>query len=421
PMTPANAVTPIMPRRSLRVLFVGGPMYDPLYTTLSAFERNTGWSVEVAGTLPHPTLNARIDEEFGGGHAAYDLISTHNKYAPAQRQWLSPLDEDLAQEELAAFDPRVLALARIEGVLYGVPRNLDVKLLYYRSDLMEDQTERARYRDATGGELGPPRTWEDLRAAAHHFGRGPSLYGFAFPGRDSGLFGHFFELLAAAGGRLLTEEFTPAFENAAGRWALELLTDLYREGAAPPETPQWHYDEVAACFRDGRAAMTTDWPGGFYTYIDPSLSRVSDVFDLAVYPTGKTGRRVYAGSHTFAIPVTVCDRAAALDLLRFLTSEDNQLLEARQGSLPTRPAVLARACSEAPARSLAARRWELLEKTVAAALFAPAHRRWPSIEEALWKSVQRALVGTLTCEEALAEAAREIRTVTGRSQETAHG
>ena len=31
-----------------------------------------------------------------------------------------------------------------------------------------------------------------------------------------------------------------------------------------PETPDWHYDEVAACFREGRAVMSTDWPGGFY-------------------------------------------------------------------------------------------------------------------------------------------------------------
>ncbi|MGH2405228.1 MAG: ABC transporter substrate-binding protein [bacterium] len=403
-----------MPQRSLRVLFVGGPMYDPLYATLPAFERETGWSVEVAGTPPHPALNARIDEEFGGGHADYDLISTHTKYAPAQRRWLSPLTEDLAQDELAAFDSRVLALARIDGVLYGLPRNLDVKLLYYRRDLFEDKTERARYRDHTGRELTPASTWEDLRAAAHHFARGPDLYGFAFPGRDSGLFGHFFELQAMAGGRLLTEKFEPAFEDAAGRWALELLTELYRGGAAPPETPQWHYDEVAACFRDGRAAMTTDWPGGFYTYTDPSLSRVSEVFDLALYPTGVAGRRVYGASHTFAIPARVRDRHAAVDLLRFLTSEDNQLLEARQGSLPTRPTVLARVRSEAPSGSRTVRRWELLEETVTAALFPPVYPRWPAIEEALWKSVQGALVGRLTVEEGLAEAAQQIRRVTGR-------
>ena len=78
---------------------------------------------------------------------------------------------------------------------------------------------------------------------------------------------------------------SPHLDDEAGHWALGLLKDLY-ERAAPPETPDWHYDEVAACFREGRAAMSTDWPGGFYTYLDPEQSAVVDRFDVALYPEG---------------------------------------------------------------------------------------------------------------------------------------
>lgn len=396
----------------LRVLFVGGPMYDPLYARLSEFERKTGRSVEVAGTLPHPELNARIAGEFGDGTARYDLISTHSKYAPSQRQWLLPLDDLLDAEEPAGFHPRTLDLARINGALYGLPRNLDLKLLYYRKDFIEAAREREGYRTRTGRELRVPQTWDELHAVATHFARGPDLYGFAFPGRESGLFGHFFELQAMAGGRLLTESMQPAFEDDAGRWALGLLVDLYRRGAAPAETPDWHYDEVAACFRDGRAAMTTDWPGGFYTYAEPSLSQVSGTFDLALYPSGPRGRHIYAGSHTFAIPVTVSDRAAALDLLRFLTDHDSQLLEARQGSLPARPSVLAQVKAESPAGSLQARRWALLDESSHAAHFPPAHPRWPAIEEAIWQSARAAITGEMSVEGSLAEMASRIRRVT---------
>ncbi len=400
-----------MMRRELRVLLVGGPMYDPLYTRLPLFERETGWRVTVVAALPHPALNARIASEFDDRSAAYDLISTHTKYAPAQRQWLTPLDQDLAPGELAAFHPRVLTLARIGSVLYGVPRNLDVKLLYYRKDLFEDSQERASFRARPERELAPPTTWEDLRTIAMHFARGPELFGFAFPGRDSGLFGHFFELQAMAGGRLLTETLEPAFEDAAGKWALGLLVDLYRQGGAPPQTPEWHYDEVAGCFRAGRAAMTTDWPGGFYSYIDPALSRVSDVVDVAIYPQGGAGRHVYAGSHTFAIPVTVRDREGALALLRFLTSEASQALEARHGSLPTRPAVLAQVRAESVPGSLAARRWALLEETTGAVLFPPQHARFAAIEDVLWRALRRAIIGEVRNDDALAEAARRIRQV----------
>jgi multiple sugar transport system substrate-binding protein len=398
---------------SLRVLFVGGPMYDPLYARLPEFERRTGRHVEVAAALPHPALNAQIADEFGDGTAQYDLISTHTKYAPSQQQWLIPLDGELDRDDLAAFHPRMLDLARIHGALYGLPRNLDVKLLYYRRDLFEDSREREDYRARTGRELRVPQTWEELRATAVHFARGPDLYGFAFPGRESGLFGHFFELHAMAGGRLLTASLQPVFEGSAGRWALGLLVDLHRRGACPPETPEWHYDEVAAYFREGRVAMTTDWPGGFYTYTEPSLSRVSRVFDLALYPVGPDGRHIYAGSHTFAIPTTVSDKPAALELLRFLTDQDSQLLEARRGTLPTHPAVLTQVRKESPPGSLAMRRWSLLEASADAALFPPPHPRWPEIEEAIWQSARAAIIGEMGVEQALAEMAARIRRVIG--------
>ena len=109
---------------SLRVLLVGGPMYDPLYTRLAEFEEIQGLSVETVVAPTHPDLNEQIEAEFTSGGASYDLISTHTKYAPSQRQWLTPLDDDLDDGELEPFTTRTLELARIDGRLYSVPRNL---------------------------------------------------------------------------------------------------------------------------------------------------------------------------------------------------------------------------------------------------------------------------------------------------------
>ena len=362
---------------NLRILLVGGPMYDPLYARLGEFEGRTGTSVEVVATLPHPELNERIGGEFTSGTAYYDLISTHTKYAPSQRQWLTPLDDDLGEVEMEPFTPETLDLARIDGHLYGVPRNLDVKLLYFRTDLVPE----------------PPSSWEELRKLAARL-RSKEFYGFAFPGKESGLFGHFFELHAMAGGRMFDDEGPPApkLNDEAGRWALGMLKDLY-ERAAPEETPQWHYDEVAACFREGRAAMSTDWPGGFYTYVDPDHSEVTDRFGVGLYPEGRAGRFIYSSSHTFAIPGTVRDRSAAVELLRFLTSRESQAYEAKLGTLPARSDALRDARSAAPAGSLAERRWGLLEEAQEAVLLPPKHRNYPAVEDAIWQGVREALLG----------------------------
>ena len=363
--------------RNLGILVVGGPMYDPLYSRLEEFEERQGIGVEVSVAATHPDLNERIEEEFGSGAASYDLISTHTKYAPSQRQWLTPLDEDLEDSELENFTPRTLELARIDGLLYGVPRNLDVKLLYYRTDVVP----------------GPPSSWEGLRDEAARL-RSDGLYGFVFPGKESGLFGHFFELHAMAGGRMFEDEGPPIpqLNDEAGRWALALLKDLY-ERAAPKETPEWHYDEVATCFREGKAAMSTDWPGGFYTYEDPEGSAVVGSYDVALYPEGRAGRFVYSSSHTFAIPGTVRDRPAAVELLRFLTSRESQAFEARLGTLPARSDSLGDARAEAEAGSLAERRWSLLEEAQEAALIPPKHPTYPAVEVAIWQGIREALLG----------------------------
>ncbi|MDQ2672822.1 MAG: hypothetical protein M3Y38_08400 [Actinomycetota bacterium] len=93
----------------MRVLLVGGPMYNPLYTRLAEFEEREGLRVETVVAPTHPDLNEQIEAEFASGAASFDLISTHTKYAPSQRQWLTPLDDDLDDGELAPFTIRTLA------------------------------------------------------------------------------------------------------------------------------------------------------------------------------------------------------------------------------------------------------------------------------------------------------------------------
>ena len=184
----------------VRALLVGGPMYDPLYDRVASFEGETGLRVEVVDRLPHPELNARVKHDFENGDPDLDLISTHTKYAPSQAQWLSPLDDLPVARERDDFLTKPLELARIDGALLQIPRNLDVRLLYYRRDLVDEA----------------PRTWDALVETATALTR-PGMYGFLFPGRDSGLFGTFYELLVSAGGELFDEDLRPAFDGPAGK------------------------------------------------------------------------------------------------------------------------------------------------------------------------------------------------------------
>jgi multiple sugar transport system substrate-binding protein len=369
---------------TLDVALISGPMYDDLYDRLPAFEQAAGVAVRIGFRGSHPQLNAHL-----AGFAAdapYDLVSTHTKYAPSQKHLLAPVHG----VDTAGFYPSLLDLATIDGALYAVPRNIDVRLLHYR----------------TGALAAPPATWEDLVAVAKSLSRPPDFYGLVFTGMESGLFGTFFELAEGGGARLFPAGLVAEVNNEGGRWALGILRELYSSGAVPPEVAGWHYDEVHQFFRNGRAAMVCDWPGYYGSYRDNSP--VSGSFRLARMPAALAGRRVaYAGSHTFALTRRGAARPEAVELLRFLTAPEQQSLEAARGSVPVRQSVMA--AQQAAASGADAERWRLLGQVIETDLIVPPKIAcYPAIEEILWSTVRSAMTGEMPIPAALAEIEERI-------------
>jgi multiple sugar transport system substrate-binding protein len=383
----------------LHIALVSGPAYDPLYERLSTFTAMTGIKVNVDYTGDHPALNHHLA---GLEAVPYDLVSTHTKYAPSQTDFLAPLNDLIPMSDLTDFAPLLLELVTVDGLLYGLPRNIDVRLLHYRTDLIPS----------------PPETWDNLFDLALRLNSPPNLFGFVFPGRESGLFGTFYELTEMAGAQLFQSDLIPDIENEAGRWALSMLGRFYSEGIVPAEFTSWHYEEVHECFRSGRAAMVCDWPGYYSLYQDESISAVNGNLGLSPYPVGPAGKSLtYGGGHTFALTKRGAENEQALELLLFLTAFDQQLLEARNGCVPVRGSVMQ--TMQAEANEANKKRLAMLEEVIAKhILIPPKFARYPEVEEVLWRTVQRAIVGELPINEAL----RSIREQTSeivRTDETA--
>jgi multiple sugar transport system substrate-binding protein len=372
-------------------------MYDGLYDLIPAFERECDLTVEVVVRLPHPELNAWVKHTFEDGPADIDLLSTHTKYAPSQVQWLSPLDDLVADEQLSDLLARPAALARVDGRLVQVPRNLDVRLLHYRSDLV-------------GGNV--PATWMELADVAQGL-TSETCAGFLFPGRESGLFGTFYELLVGAGGSLFDDELQPAFDSPAGAWAASFLADLHHVRRVTPQAlPAWHYDEISAQFRKGRAAMVCDWPGSYHLYRDSATCAVADRVGLALLPAGPAGvRSAYAGCHSFAVPRSAANRAGGAALLRYLTSLEAQTGEAHHGAIPCRRSALARVREESRGDTALESRWQLLTRTEETMIVPPRFAAYPRCEDAIWRGVQRAMIGEWSPRHAVAQAASDVRAI----------
>jgi multiple sugar transport system substrate-binding protein len=373
----------------LQVALISGPAYDPLYECLPAFTESTDIEVKVAFRGDHPALNhhlATLPE------VPYDLVSTHTKYAPSQLGFLAPLNKLIESANLADFVPLLLDLARVDGSLYSLPRNIDVRLLHFRTDIIDT----------------PPTTWDALLATARRHNSPPQCFGFLFPGRESGLFGTFFELAEMAGACLFPEGLVPEIENEGGRWALQFLRACYAEVLVPHELPDWHYDKVHECFRAGRGAMVGDWPGYYSLYRDPKISAVHDRLGLSPYPIGPAGKSLaYGGGHTFALTRQGANKPDALKLLLYLTAAEQQIGEARQGCVPVRRSVMKQMQSEADEANRA--RLAMLEKVITDhILIPPKFARYPEVEEVLWRTVQKAFLGEVEIDDALRHMTEQI-------------
>jgi len=248
-----------------------------------------------------------------------------------------------------------------------VPRCIDVRVLWVRSDRVAEV----------------PSTWEALASSDVVFG---------FPGRESGLFGTFFEIVVSSGGRLFDEDARPVIGSAAAVRAVEILCEIARRG--PDDLPDWHYDQVDAALLDGRVDAAAAWPGGYGPIRGSSLAGVLE-------PHPYVGGISYAGVHSWAIPSTCADVDAAGSLIGKLTSLDAGRIDASGGSVPAHQKAFA---SVEPLDATDAKRLAITRRTIADAMITyPALERFPEVEDAGWQAINAALRGELSASDAVAQ------------------
>ena len=340
---------------TLRVALIGGPMYDGLYEILADHD------VEIVVQAPHPELNRAVAAMVASGERV-DVISTHSKYAPSQSAWLHPLDDLL---DVGALAPKAVELCRFRGTLFCAPRNVDVRVLWADPDVVV------------------PATWEQLVDSDVVFG---------FPGRESGLFGTFFELVVSHGGALFDGDLRPTMQTSECRAALVTLVTL--AARAPNALTGWHYDEVDDALGSGTVALAASWPGA-----TAMLRAARPGLEPHPYLAGPLGIRSYAGCHGWGIPQTCADQGGAVALLEVLTSARANALEAASGAVCAHVEVFA---SVTPLDAIDERRLEITRSTIADGMITyPPLADFPVVEDAGWSGIQAALRGEVSCDDAL--------------------
>jgi multiple sugar transport system substrate-binding protein len=215
----------------------------------------------------------------------------------------------------ARFDDKMLQTVAYGGRQWGVPKQLDGGVLFYRNDSAER-----------------PETWEDV-------------FEHAVPGDDrekpglrltldgyEGLTVTLLELVYAAGGDpIVSQDGVAHIKQAKMLEVLEKLRDAIDDRALPPEAVTKQKERgTLGVFRFGNAKFMRNW-----VYADALVRKTTTRATVRSLPPWTAGRSSIGvlGGHDLVIPRSAKNPAAALHLIRFLTTPEQLERDAREGDL----------------------------------------------------------------------------------------
>lgn len=311
----------------------------------------------------------------------------------AASQWAEPLDSHLGAEKgavLARYPAAFREAASHEGRLFALPYEADALFLYYRKDLLEKYG------------LAPPRSWDELKAAALKVLAGennPALRGLAITGApvESALCTYFLPFWG------LGEEFTrdgrPNLAGEAARRPFQLYADL-REAKAAPNLAEIGTDRVRLDMQAGNLVFGIGWGYAYGRFENDPNSAMRGRIGIAPPPGMAAEHPVSClGGWQVAVSAFSANKAEAVRLARFLASpEAGKLMALAAPHLPAATELYA------DADLLREKPWlAQVLPALQAARARPIHPRFAEISDILRPNISAALAGTKTPEAALAE------------------
>jgi multiple sugar transport system substrate-binding protein len=270
--------------------FTGPQIAEPLQRRGPDFTALTGAKINVT-IVPFADLYQKILTDAATGTNAFDAWV----FAP---QWMVDYitpgymedltdrikaDQAIQWDDIAPFFRNFSAM--YNGRIYTVPLDGDFHMVYYRTDLLEQEGMK------------PPETWEDYLKIAAFF-HGKDLNGDGDPDYGSciskarGTQGWQFVWSfvtpyvqtqgTSQGAFFDTETMKPLVDNDGWRKAMEIFKETSKYG--PPEELNMDVGDTRSLFVTGRCALSLDWGDIGTLAIDPETSKVMDKVGAVVTP-----------------------------------------------------------------------------------------------------------------------------------------
>jgi multiple sugar transport system substrate-binding protein len=317
----------------IRVLALRVWFTDHFKASLPEFERLTGIRV-VFEDYPEDALRQKLAVEMAARNKNVDVFQSGASFEGKRFStsgWYSDLGPMLRDPSATSpewdqkdFFDSVWKAQQFGGQQVSVPLQAVTQVMFYRKDLF----------DAAG--LKPPRTLDELEAAAKRLHAPPAVYGFVSRGRKTQAPYSWAHFLYAHGGSWFSPDGKSALATPAALTATNQYARVLRSYGDPGATDNGPV-EVQTLFLQGRAAMIVDacsWAGIFN---NAEKSKVVGKWAVAPAPAGPAGVTYELWAWSMSIsPFSEKKRAAWL-FVQWATSKEMQRpLQARGFPMPRR-------------------------------------------------------------------------------------
>ncbi|MDB3911587.1 extracellular solute-binding protein [Paracoccaceae bacterium] len=387
---------------------VGAADAESAKVGLAPFEALSGITVELV-PIPDDSMYEKVFAEFISGNASFDALQFFSPWlgdfaAPGflhelddfAEKWALPLDD--------FYDTYNMNYGFFNGKMYGIPFDCDIQMVHVRKGYMEQ---------ILGGEIdvvnSNPTYDEMIRVSGELNKIEPGVSGvgtMAAPGFWST---YTWEHISAQAGMMLFDDnWEPVFNGDEGMKGLDTILQLAKNANEGHAGAGW--PENRAAWLGGQVATNISWQDSGTQALRPDQSQIVDDFVTIYEPRIEGGRFAppnIAGS-TSCVAASAQNAEGAFLMLGFLTTASIMAMNEANanGVAPGYRSVLEN--EELRKVSQSAKIWgESLEHAWCSPRLPGAF----PIEQAICNEINRAVVGQITGQEALDNAAAAVRTI----------
>lgn len=329
---------------------------------------------------------------------APDVVNLNPSFASqlAERNAWMDLDAKVADPVRQQYLPNIWQASTLEGKTFGLPWYLTARVAIYNTDLFKQ-----------AGLAQPPATYAELAQAAKQIKDKTGKYAFfaTLVPEDSA---EVLESFVQMGVPLLDNQGKAAFNTPQGKAAFQYWIDLYNNGLLPREVLTQGHRHAVELYQQGETALLASGPE-FLETIAKNAPTIAKVSAAAPQITGETKKKNVAVMD-LVIPRSTDQPEAALKFALFVTNNENQLSFAKAANvLPSTIAALQDdyfKTASAQASPVEKARIVSATQMTDAEVLIPAMKDVKVLQRAIYDSLQAAMLGEKTVDQAIADAAQ---------------